>query len=121
MSHNDHAARLRKMARDAGEGFDDDVFLPAGYASKIKSALLAGAEALERVKALEQELAEARKDSERLTYMIEQSNIGNGWLQDHVWDKAAKLCPMNWEEADDIQKWVRASIDKSVEEASCSR
>ena len=57
------------------------------------------------------ELAEAREDAARLTYMIDQSNQGNGWLQDHVWDEAARLCPLDTKEAENVQKWGRAAID----------
>ena len=73
-------------------------------------------QSMQRVKELEQELAEARKDSERLTYMIEQANIGNGWLQDHVFEAAAMLCPLDYDEADDVQKWARAAINAAMED-----
>ena len=64
---------------------------------------------------LQEKLAEAREDSARLTYMIDQSNQGNGWIQDYVWDDAARLCPLDAKEADDVQKWVRAAIDAARE------
>jgi hypothetical protein len=50
-------------------------------------------------------------DSERLTWMINESNSAGGWIADHVWDDATKLCAVDYDEADDVQKWVRAAID----------
>lgn len=58
----------------------------------------------------EEQLAEARRDSDRLTHIIEQSNNGRGWLEDDVWDKAADLWYRK-EDSGDVQKWVRAVID----------
>jgi hypothetical protein len=54
MSQNDHAARLREMA---GPCWTNDY----QRSENESAALLAGAEALERVAVLERELAEARK------------------------------------------------------------
>lgn len=59
-----------------------------------------------RIEELEAELEEARKDGERLTYVISKSNDGGGWLMDHVWDEAPYM-----EECTDGQLSIRAHID----------
>ena len=56
-------------------------------------------------------LAEAEEDSERLTWVIEQSNAGNGWLDDGVWDSAPYI-----EDCDDVQIIIRAAIDAARKE-----
>lgn len=63
---------------------------------------------------LERRLAEARRDSERLTHMIDRSNAGFSWLHERVWEQAAQLCPLDADEAEDVQKWVRAVIDADI-------
>jgi len=66
------------------------------------------------VAAIEAELAAAKRDAARMTYIIERSNLGDRWLTDDVWDQAAALCPVDKDEAEDIQKWVRAVIDAAM-------
>ena len=60
----------------------------------------------QRIEELEKELAEAREDAARLTYIIHESNEGNGWLEDGVWDEAPHM-----EECTDGQLSIRAHID----------
>jgi len=84
------------------------------YGDRHAHNFLRAAAALDRVAALERELAEARKDGARLAHIIEESNKGNGWLTAEVWDKAAALCPLDAKEADKVQKWVRAAIDAAM-------
>jgi hypothetical protein len=122
MSQNDHAARLREMA-DGSRRWSVAYEHETDPISQLRlkslrsdaAALTAGADALERVAVLERELAEARKDSARLSHIIDQANATRDWLQDHVWDSAAELCSLDYDEADDVQKWVRVVIDKDME------
>ncbi len=67
----------------------------------------------QEVEHLRQKLAEAQEDTARLSYIIEESNKGNGWLGDDFWDRVAELCPVDWDEANDTQKWGRAAIDQA--------
>jgi hypothetical protein len=64
MSQNDHAARLRQMAQFASDMVtlysETAPHVSVGY-ERNSVALIAGADALERVAVLERELAEARK------------------------------------------------------------
>ena len=60
------------------------------------------------------EIAALRADAERLTWIIQGSHTNGGWLADHVWDDATLICPVDYDEADDVQKWVRAAIDASM-------
>jgi hypothetical protein len=55
------------------------------------------------------EILAALADRERLTWIIAESNEGNGWLTDDVWDDAGEYCV----ELDDKtgQSSVRAAID----------
>ena len=53
---------------------------------------------------------EALEDSKRLEWVIEQSNDGNGWLDDGVWDSAPYI-----EDCDDVQIIIRAAIDVARE------
>lgn len=73
------------------------------------------AEALSKILELEAELAEARLDGARLTAIIKWASAGDEWLQPHVWERAAELCPIKRDEADNTQKWVRAVIDEKME------
>ena len=57
---------------------------------------------------LAREVIELRKDRERLDWVCSEENQV---LPDWVWDEAAKLCPLDWDEAEDTQKWGRAAID----------
>lgn len=59
-----------------------------------------------RIAELEAELAEARKDGERLSWMIDVSNSGMGWIEDAVWDSAPDI-----EGCHDVQVLIRAAID----------
>ena len=70
-----------------------------------------------RIEDLTAKLEEERKDSARLSHIIDKANTTRGWLQDHVWDSAAELYPLDYDEAEDVQKWVRVVIDKDMEES----
>ena len=52
------------------------------------------------------QLAEARKDGERLSWMVDVSNSGMGWIEDAVWDSAPDI-----EGCHDVQVLIRAAID----------
>lgn len=49
-----------------------------------------------------------RLDTERLDWIIDQSNVSLGWLDDGVWDDAAEAGPVD---CDDVHVTVRAAID----------
>ena len=49
------------------------------------------------------DILEALEDRERLTFMIRSANKTGGWFQEHVWDSAAGLSPVDWDEAENIQ------------------
>jgi len=51
-------------------------------------------------------IREARKDGERLSWMIDVSNSGMGWIEDAVWDSAPDI-----EGCHDVQVLIRAAID----------
>lgn len=57
------------------------------------------------------ECAAALDDRDRLGWIISESDHGNTSLLDDLWGIASKLCPLNYKEAEDIQKWLRAAID----------
>jgi hypothetical protein len=115
-----HADRMREMAHEKRDFLmnHDPRLSPqvlTQHADDIKT-LMAGAKAMQRVKELEQELAEARKDSERLSHIIRQSSSRNGWLQDYVLVEVYYLEEYDRDEADGMQKWARLVIDKDMED-----
>ena len=61
---------------------------------------------------LAREVMELRRDSRRLDWLCEDSHIA---LSDSMWDAAAKICPLDWDEACDTEKWVRAAIDAAMQ------
>ena len=65
------------------------------------------------MQAMAREVIELRKDRERLDWLCADENLA---LTDWIWDEAAKLCPLDWEEAEDTQKWVRAAIDAAMKQ-----
>lgn len=73
---------------------------------RLDTAIRRAEAAEEHSAALEAELAEARKDGERLSWMIEVSNAGMGWIEDAVWDSAPDI-----EGCHDVQVLIRAAID----------
>jgi hypothetical protein len=62
--------------------------------------------------ALAVEMAGLRADAERLTWLINESNAGGGWLDDGVWDRASNF----YDEDEDPQQGVRAAIDAAMKE-----
>jgi hypothetical protein len=104
----DSEARCLRFAAEADEDGNERSAgayrLTASIQTNRLTALSAAADAMEREAGLV-------ADSERLTWMINESNSAGGWIADHVWDDATKLCAVDYDEADDVQKWVRAAID----------
>jgi hypothetical protein len=65
-----------------------------------------------RAEELGRELQEARRDTERLDWLIDQSNQGNGWLDDSVWDAIPAYADSDPKDA------IRAAIDGAARSAS---
>lgn len=128
MSHNEAALRQRiaqlepelAEARKDNEELDGtDAAHPAWWRGNDAgvaqvcaqiNAILDGADvsgtASEPWEPTRRRVAEARKDSERLTYIIDRSNNGEGWLCDSVWDEAPYI-----DECTNGQLSIRAAID----------
>lgn len=60
-----------------------------------------------RIAQLEAELAAAKGDAERLTFLIDYSNEGNGWLDDGLWDAGSEF----YEQSEEPQQYIRLAID----------
>jgi len=65
------------------------------------------------------ELLVAQRDSARLDYMIEESNKGNGWLSDDVWDAASETECANTYADPDTRITVRQAIDAAMKDTQC--
>lgn len=61
----------------------------------------------QRIAQLEAELAAAKGDAERLTYIIDESLNGEDWFNDGVWDRASDF----YDDDQNPQRAVRAAID----------
>ncbi len=59
-------------------------------------------------------IAELEADRERMDWIIGQYETGPGVLSRHFVDIALKLCPMEYEEAIQGGKWIRAAIDHEM-------
>lgn len=66
-------------------------------------------------------LAKAEADSRRLSYVIGETGRGGEWLSLWVFEDAADMCPTDFDEPDDVQKWVRAVIDADMMKAASER
>jgi hypothetical protein len=60
-------------------------------------------------------LAAAEADSRRLSHIIDQTNRGEEWIGLWVFEEAAEMCPGEFDEDEEVQKWVRAVIDADMQ------
>ena len=53
-----------------------------------------------------------RTDTERLSWLIQRFDSGDADLAvSEVWTTASRLCPNDYDEVNDAQKWFRIGID----------
>ena len=76
---------------------------------------------MKRIAALVAENAALREDKARLDWLLEnvEGDRDTERVGAWIWDIAADLCPRDYNEANDTQKWGRAAIDAARKEATC--
>ena len=119
MTQNEVTDLIRQNAAKAG-------LTPAEYARRInemepKPTIKPGqvwrdkdinrAESIEAVAAA-MEGAAPNDDAELMDWLA--SPTGHDRLPDWLWDDAAKLCPIDFDEAENTGKWIRAAIRAAI-------
>ena len=57
-------------------------------------------------------------DTERLDWLLAPNYER---VSDDIWDRAARLCPWDYEESSLTQKWGRAAIDEAIQEEAAAK
>lgn len=110
--------RIKELENDAARwrhAHDEIVKYAADKSEEARESLQ---EAGEEITRLREENAALREDKARLDWLLENvegdretERIG-AW----IWDIATLLCPVDYGEANDTQKWGRAAIDAARKE-----
>ena len=115
--------RLKAMvhvAEETGVNFceleDGGVGCSIPMTEELRDALESSVALTDKCRAKDAEVAglsEAEEDTRRLDWIIDQSNAGNGWLSDSVWDETYEVGDLDSED-NGARRDIRKTIDAAM-------